>query len=271
MFKQILFAITFAALAQQASAQVLARVGNKNITVQQFNQQYNEVKGTTINPPPARKFLNDLIRFEMGVQEAKRLRIENDPQVREAINKVLYKGLLDKVLGQKIEHIQVTQAEMRNYYARNPEIRSSHILIEFKPNSTPAQLAAARKRAYEIYQKVIHSHRPFAQLVKLYSDDNLSRAHGGDIGYQNSITVVPSYYEELLRLKVGQISPPIRTQYGFHIIKETGRRSYREADKAQIRAAVFDQKRKIYFDEYFKSIAHRYRVTTNEKLVKSLQ
>ncbi len=271
MIKSLITAVIFALFAQQTLAQVLARVGNDVITLQQFQQRYQQVKKQTINPPLPRVFLRDYIRFEMGVQEAQRRGIENDPAVREAIRKDLYKGLLNKALGEKIEHIHVTQAEMRNYYAKNPEIRSSHILIQFRPNATPSQIAAARKRADEIYEKVIHSHRPFSQLVKLYSDDNLSKATGGDIGYQNRITVVPSYYNELLKLKVGQISPPIRTQYGFHIIKETGRLSYAAANKAQIRAAVFDQKRKIYFNEFFRSIARRYPVTLNEKLVKSLR
>ena len=271
MTKEIVLALIFAALSQQTHAQVLARVGNKNITLQYFNERYTEVKRQTINPPAPQAFLNDLIRFEMGVQEAKRRHLENDPEIREAINKDLYKGLLDKVLGQKIQQIQVTDAEMRNYYEKNPEIRSSHILIEFKPDAPPEQVAAARKRAYEIYNAVKKSRRPFADLVKLYSDDTLSKPAGGDIGYQNRITVVPTYYDALLRLKLNQISPPVRTQYGFHIIKMTGRLSYHDANKTQIRAAVFDEKRKVFFDEFFKTLVPRYRVTKNEKLVKSLR
>ena len=271
MIKSIVLAVILAGFAQQTYAQILARVGHDVITLQQFKREYGLVKKRTINPPPPKLFLRDYIRFEMGVQEAKRRGIENIPAVREQIRKVLYKGLLNKVLGQKIENIRVTQAEMRNYYAKNPEIRSSHILIEFKPNAPAAEIAAARKRAYEIYQKVLHSHRPFAQLVKLYSDDNLSKVTGGDIGYQNRLTVVPSYYNELLKLRVGQISPPVRTQYGFHIIKETGRLSYAQANKAPIRAAVFDEKRKIFFNEFFRNIARQYPVTLNEKLVNSLQ
>ncbi len=271
MTKEIVIALFFAALAQQTHAQVLARVGDKNITVQYFNQRYAEVKKETINPPTPQAFLSDLIRFEMGVQEAKRRHIQDEPEVREAIRKDIYKGLLDKVLGDKIQQIRVTEAEMRNYYEKNPEIRSSHILIEFKPDATPEQIAAARKRAYEIYNDVRQSRRPFAELVRLYSDDNLSKPAGGDIGYQNRITVVPTYYDALLKLKLGQISAPVRTQYGFHIIKMTGRRSYRDANKDQIRAAVFDEKRKVFFDQYFNSIRSRYRVTKNEKLVKSLR
>lgn len=250
-------------------AQVVAKIGNREITLSQFNERYSQVKRDNINPPSPEVFLDDLVRYEVGIQEAEKKKLQDDPVVKEKMRQELYKSFVEKELGKKVDGIQVTEAEMREFYKKNPEIRSSHILIEFKPGATPEQIEASKKRAQEIYSEVKKSKRSFEELVKLYSDDSLSKATGGDIGYQNRITVVPSYYDALLNTKVGEISGPLRTIYGFHIVKVTGRRSFQDATRWQIRAAVFDEKRKVIFDQYFKKLITQYSVTKNEKLINS--
>ena len=207
----------------------------------------------------------------MGAQEAEKKNLRKDPIVKELIREQLYKSLVDREIGKKVERIKVNEAEMRRYYKRNPQLRSSHILIEFRPDATKAQLKKARKRARELLAEVKKSKRPFEELVKLYSDDSLSKSTGGDIGYQNRITVNPNYYEALQKMKVGEIGGPIRSLYGYHIIKLTGKRPFREANRRQIRAAVYDQKRKRLFDAYFKKLKRRYSVTKNSKLLKSVK
>lgn len=271
MLKEVVLALIIGSFAQSATAQTLAKVGNSEITVKSFKEKYDDVKKQTINPPSPEAFLDDLIRFEMGVQEAEKKKIADDPAVKERLRQELYKALIEKEIGKGVEDINVNEAEMRDYYKKNPEYRSSHILIEFKVDATPEQKAAALKRANEIYEEVKNSKRPFEELVKLYSDDTISKNAGGDIGYQNRISVVPTYYDAMASLKGSEISKPIPTQYGYHIIKVTGRRSFEDANRRQIRAAVFDVKRKQLFDAYFKKIASKYPVTKDEKLIKSVK
>ncbi len=263
-----LFVFSFAAVAQ---AQVVAVVGNSKITLDQFKKKFEDVKKQAINPPEPQLFLEDLVRYELGVQEAERQGLRNDPGVKERFRQELYKALVEKELGKKVDAIKVSEKEMRAFYKKNPEFRSSHILIEFKPDATEAQRKEALKRATEIYQEVKKSKRPFEELVKLYSDDNLSKMNGGDIGYQSRMTVVPTYYQALAKLKVGQITGPIRTLYGYHIVKLTGIRSFQDANKKQLRAAVFDSKRKDIFDAYFKKLKGKYTVKTDESLLKTLK
>ncbi|WP_374031639.1 peptidylprolyl isomerase [Bdellovibrio bacteriovorus] len=246
----ILLLISATAFAQK-STDVVAQVGKKTITLEDFNKKYNEVKSQTINPPTKEQFLEDLVRYEMGVQEAEKRNLQKDPIVQDRFNQEMYKALLEKDIGQRVQKIQVSDAEMKAWYAKNPELRTSHILIEFKAGATPAQVAEAKKRATEIYEEVKKSKRPFEELVKLYSDDALSKQVGGDIGWQSRVTLVPNYYEAVVNMKVGEITGLIETQFGFHVIKLTGRRSFENANKRQIRAAVFDEKRKQVFNDYF--------------------
>lgn len=271
MIKEVVIALTFALLAQPATAQVVAKVGSSEITLKDFKTKYDDVKRQTVNPPTPEVFLDDLIRFEMGVQEAEKRNLSTDPQVRERLRQELYKALIDKEISAQVGGMKVTEAEMREYYKSNPEVRSSQILIEVRADATPEQRQSALKRAQEIYKEVKASKRPFEELVKLYSDDTLSKAAGGDIGYQNRITIPPTYYDALLALKNNEISEPVATPFGYHIIKQTGRRAFQDANRRQIRAATIDTKRKALFDAYFKKLGSRYSVTKDEKLIKSLK
>ena len=262
----ILIFISATSYAQKSD--VLAQVGTKAITLEDFNKKYNEVKSQTINPPSKEVFLEDVVRYEVGVQEARKRGLEKDPIVQDQYNQVLYKALLEKDLGQKIQKIQISDKEMEAWYKNNPEIRSSHILIEFKAGATPAQIAEAKKRATEIYDEVKKSTRPFEELVKLYSDDSLSKQAGGDIGWQSRVTLVPNYYDALSTMKLNEVKGLVETQFGFHIIKLTGRRSFADANKRQIRAAVFDEKRKDFFNEYFDKLKKTYTIKENKSLLK---
>ncbi|WP_413289501.1 peptidylprolyl isomerase [Bdellovibrio sp. HCB337] len=254
--------------AQSKGSEVIATVGNKKITVDEFNKKYTDIKSQTLNPPTKPQFLEDLVRYEVGLQEAAKRNLERDPIVIERVQQETYKALLEKDLGPKVQKIQVSEAEMKAWYKNNPQVRTSHILIEYKPGATPEQVAEAKKRANEIYEEVKKSKRPFEELVKLYSDDPLSKQAGGDVGWQSRVTLVPSYYEAAVSGKVGDIKGLVETPFGFHIIKITGRNPYDAADKRQIRSAVYDEKRKQAFNEYFEKLKKNYPIKTNPSLIK---
>jgi parvulin-like peptidyl-prolyl isomerase len=253
----------------QKGTSILATVGTKKITLDEFNKKYSEVLSQTLSGAPSKKvFLEDLIRYEMGLQEARKQGIEKDPQFQERVNQELYKSLLERELGKKVQESQVSEEEMKAWYKNNPQIRISSILIEVKPGATASQRAEARKRAEEILKEVRGSKRAFEELVRLYSDDTTTKALGGDIGWQSRITLNPTFYESALRLKLNQITTSlVETPFGFHILKLTGQRSFEEATQREIRMAVFDEKRKKHFDNYFNGIKKNYSVNVNDKLL----
>ncbi len=254
--------------AQSKGSEVVAIVGKKKITVDDFNKKFNEIKSQTLNPPTKTQFLEDMVRYEVGLQEAAKRNLEKDPVVIERVQQETYKALLEKDLGQKVQKIQVSEAEMKAWYKNNPEIRTSHILIEFKPNATPVQISEAKRRANEIFEEVKKSKRPFEELVKLYSDDPLSKQAGGDVGWQSRVTLVPAYYDAALSGKINEIKGLVETPFGFHIIKITGRRNYEDANKRQVRAAVFDEKRKQAFNDYFEKLKKGYLIKTTPALLR---
>ena len=266
---KLILVLLFAYSSYGWSAQdpVVAEVGNKKITLSEFDRKYKEVKGA-INPPSKEQFLEDLVRYEIGLQEAYKEHFDKDPIAQERMQQELYKALLEKALSPRVEKIAVNEKDMKAYYKNHPEVRASHILIEVSTSANAQQRESAKKRALEIYAEVKKSKRPFEELVKLYSDDVLSKQAGGDVGWQSSATILPAYYNTLMHMKVGEITGLVETPFGLHIVKLTGINSYENADKRRIRMAVFDEKRKELFNEYFTAVKKGYVIKVNAKLIK---
>lgn len=253
----------------QKGTDVVATVGAKKITLDDFNKKYAEVSAQALaNAPSKQVFLEELIRYEIGVAEAKRRGLDKDPVAQDRFNQELYKLLLEKELGKAVQDAKVSDAEMKAWYAKNPSIRTSHILIEFKAGATVEQKAEAKKRALEIYDEVRKSKRPFEELAKIYSDDQLSKQTGGDVGWQSRVTLVNTYYAAADSMKVGEIKGVIETPFGFHIVKLTGRQTFAEADKRMIRAGAFEEKRKVIFDNFFAGLRKKIAVKSSPELVR---
>lgn len=254
------FAISFVHQNTCAADKVVATVGAKAIYLSEFNRRYNEVLKQTINPPSKEVFLEDLIRYKIGLQEAHKKNLQKKPAVQERMNQELYKALIEEALGKQVAAIKVQENEMKSLYKKFPELRTSHILIAVAPDAPNKKISAAQKRATDVYRDVRKGKKSFKDFVNLYSDDEASKKSGGDFGWQTHLHLPPNYYKQALSMKVGQIKGPVRTQFGFHIIKLTGKRPYSEANKRSIHAAVFDQKRKELFDRYFSSLKKKYKI-----------
>lgn len=270
MFNFFRMTLSILLLGSSAQAQVIAKIGDKKeISLQEFEKRYQDyVKQVMSTPPTKAEFLEDLVRYEMGLIEARAKKLDQDPVVVDRMNQELYKGLLEREVAPLTKEIKIKDKEMREWYAKNPEIRTSHILISFKTDSTPEEIKQAKERAEAIYKDVLKSKRPFPELVKLYSDDTLSKQAGGDINWQTRLTLFPTYYDAVMKLKMNELSPVVRTPFGFHIIKLTGKRDYKNADKQQISRAVFEVKRKQIFDEYFAKLKKRIPVSVSSQAIK---
>lgn len=262
--------IVLALFTSHARAEVLATVGAAKISTEDFNRRFDNVKKQAINPPTGEQFLEDLVRFEIGVQEAEKLKLQNDPVVKERFKQILYSALLEKKIGTQIAEIKITDNEMRTFYKKNPEVRLAHILVDLKEDIAAPEKEKARQRADSIWNDVKKSKVPFEDLVRQYSDDGPTKEAGGDIGFQSRVTLSPIIYEAAQKLKVGDVYGPIETRFGYHIIKVLERRDYDQADKHQIRAALFDDKRSKIFEAYFASAKKNYKVDINKDALKSV-
>jgi peptidyl-prolyl cis-trans isomerase C/peptidyl-prolyl cis-trans isomerase D len=266
MIKTALF-ISVLFIFSSAQAQIMAKVGNKTITKKEFDKSYAKAleNSQSLKRLPSREeHLEDLVRFELGLLEAKKTKVASNPNVKRALELTLYKGLLEVNLADKIDKIKVSESEMKSYYRKNPQMRSSHIFVRLPENPNSKQIKEAKARANKIYSTVLTQKKPWEVNVRNLSDDELTKATSGDMGYHDSSTLYPAYYDALKPLKVGQIAKPVRGLYGYHIIKKTGQLSYDRADKNIIKLSVFNEKRFEVLDAYFSSLKRKHRVSYNK-------
>jgi peptidyl-prolyl cis-trans isomerase D len=127
-----------------------------------------------------------------------------------------------------MQEVQVDPAAVKQFYESNrrqfevPESRqASHIFFSVEGGEGGAE--KARARASEIYQEARKKPGSFADLAKKHSQDPGSAARGGDLGFlpRGSMKDVPEFEEALYKLKPGEISPPVESKLGFHIIRLT--------------------------------------------------
>ncbi len=106
-------------------------------------------------------------------------------------------------------------------YSTPEERRASHILITVAEDASPELVETARKKAEAILVRV-RKGEDFAKLAKAESQDTGSAKKGGDLGFFGKGMMVPAFEEAASKLKKGEISEPVRSSFGFHIIKLTG-------------------------------------------------
>ncbi len=122
--------------------------------------------------------------------------------------------------------IKISDDDLKQYYAQNkarysvPEERlASHILFAVPAGASDAVRQQARAKAESVLAQVRKTPGDFARLAKQYSDDPISKEHGGDLEYYARGVMVKSFDDALFALKQGEISDIVTTTDGFHIIK----------------------------------------------------
>ena len=138
--------------------------------------------------------------------------------------------------------IQISDAEVDTYLAAEKaaaadqvELNIAQILVRIPENATPEQIAARKSRADEVARQ-LRTGADFAKIAATYSDapDALK---GGEIGWRDPNRLPPLFAEALMKLAPGQVTPVIRSNTGFHLIKLVGKRSAAPVDKDAAAAA----------------------------------
>jgi foldase protein PrsA len=135
---------------------------------------------------------------------------QNNIKDEKELKKVLKSQLLVQKAASK--DVKVTDKELKDYYANyKPEIKARHILVKDE------------KTALEVKKK-LDAGEKFEDLAKKYSTDTASAQSGGDLGYFGPGKMVPEFDKAAFALKVNEISAPVKSEYGYHIIQVTDKK-----------------------------------------------
>jgi peptidyl-prolyl cis-trans isomerase D len=128
------------------------------------------------------------------------------------------------------DKVQITDKEIEEYhkfnenkYYNEPQVKASHILIKLPPNVKQEENEAAKKKIEEIRSQIL-SGEDFSKLAEEHSEDDATKKKGGDLGFFSKGRMVPDFEEVAFKLQPGEISEPIKTRYGFHLIKVTDKK-----------------------------------------------
>jgi hypothetical protein len=102
-------------------------------------------------------------------------------------------------------------------------VHASHILVAVDSKADKKKVAEAEKLANDLYKKV-QGGEAFQTVAKKYSQDTATKDTGGDLGFFEKGQFVKEFEEVAFRLKIGEISKPVKTEFGYHIIKVTERK-----------------------------------------------
>ncbi len=265
----VLFLASFVVLSSQAfAATELAKVNSKIITLEEFEKRYKDnLKYFPFKAPDKKMVLDDLIKRELAIQEAKKMNLDQDPEIQERMNSVLYQALLEKKLGKEVEDITVSDDEAKSFYARNPEIRTSHQFVACSAKIAPEEDKKCQERIKSIQAKLNEGKMSFAEVAQKYSE-GLAAPVGGDIDFQTRAKIGPEYYDAALKAGVGKTTGIVRTPLGYHIIKVTAIRSWDEVDRGMVKRAVFEERRASLFDKYMNTLKAQAKVTSKPELLK---
>ena len=129
----------------------------------------------------------------------------------------------ERIKAEYVVFAEATEEEIQAAYAAgdfvSEERRIRHILIEVAADADEATLASARQKTEEIVTALRKDPKRFPELAREKSQDLSSKDDGGDLGYIMRGTMEPEFEEAVFALKQNEISAPVRTSYGFHIIQ----------------------------------------------------
>ncbi|HBH62027.1 MAG TPA: peptidylprolyl isomerase [Nitrospiraceae bacterium] len=215
------------------------------------------------------KFLDELIKRELIYQHALKMKLDKDTEYLDKVKEFEKMTLVSLVLKKEVEEKAVVDdAEVKAFYDQNAdkftigtELKASHILVE------------TEKEAKDILAR-IKKGESFSDLAKKFSKDRGSSDKGGDVGYFARGKMVPEFENAALSLKQGEVSEPVKTRFGYHIIKLTdikqGTRANFEQSAESIHRQLLGEKRKKIFDEYVEKLKGELKVSKVEENLKSL-
>ena len=175
-----------------------------------------------------RQFADDYLRMKLLASQGMKAGLDKDPEVVRQLG-LMRENLVANAQLQKIEKsIAVSDADLQKVYdskkSEYEQITAKHILIAFKgsPAAQPGKPEITEEQAKakaEDLRKQIVAGASFEELAKKESDDTGSGANGGELGDFNRGQMVPEFEAAAFAAKEGEITAPVRTQYGYHIIK----------------------------------------------------
>ena len=220
----------------QEQNEILLNIDGNEITKEEFQRIYdkNKTNLTTGEITSVEEYLDLFINFKLKVFEAKELGSDTNRSFQSEFagykKQLASPYLIDEEANKRV----IQEAYNRMQY----EVRASHILVKLAQDAMPLDTLAAYEKAMDIRRRIIKG-EPFEVVAKGSSDDPSVKNNGGDLGYFSVFQMIYPFENAVYNSEVGSVTLPVRTRFGYHIIKVTDKRKSRgEVKVAHIMLAV---------------------------------
>jgi peptidyl-prolyl cis-trans isomerase C len=253
---------------------VIAKVNNTTITKEDFIKKINRLpewaRNRFQNEEGKKQFLEEIIKEEILYQEAKKQGLNKDKEFQDKLEEFKKMALIAVLLKKEVEEkAKADTKEVRDFYDKHQdefktglEVRASHVLV-----STEAE-------AKDILKRVLKK-ESFSELAKKFSKDKGSAKKGGDLGFFGRGRMVPEFEKVAFSLEPGEVSNPVKSQFGYHIIQVTDRKEGKLRDFEEVKASVERrltvEKQKTLFESYIRKLQEDSKIETYEAELKILK
>jgi peptidyl-prolyl cis-trans isomerase SurA len=207
--------------AQAQNDKVLMTVADKNVTAGEFIRMYKK----SLEPGKTGdidSYLQLYVIFKLKVADAENEGIDTTTAFRTELN-----GYRNQLAQQYLTDNQTKERLLEKTYQRYlTEINAWHILVSCPEGAKPQDTLNAYKKASDIRERIIAG-ESFEQVARGTSDDPSVKINGGNLGYFTVFQMIMPFEDAAYTLKKGAISQPVRTPYGYHIIRVTDKRPSR--------------------------------------------
>ncbi|MEM6720662.1 MAG: peptidylprolyl isomerase [Bacteroidota bacterium] len=218
----LLLFVTFTSFGQSQKDKVLFTIEGEPTYVSEFSRVYK--KNLDIIDKKDQKEIEEyfdlFLEYKLKLQEAKKLKLDEKDSYKKELA-----GYRKQLSRNYLTDAQATEKLTREAYDRmQKEVKASHILIKVSLDALPQDTLVAYNKIIKLRESILDG-ADFGQTAVLHSDDPSAKgndripANKGDLGYFSAFRMVYPFESAAFNTKVGEISMPIRTQFGYHIIK----------------------------------------------------
>lgn len=208
-----------------------------------------------------KSLVKELVHQEMILLDAMERKLDDNLDYQRSLKKLKDNFLKQYAMNALLQQVTVTDEEVEAFYQENPEqfreeaqTKASHILVEDKETADEIHEAINQGSSFEEQAKT-HSSCP-------------SSDQGGDLGYYPKGRMVPEFEEAASELAIGEISQPVKTQFGYHIIKVIDRKketNHQLADvRQQLEQHLLSKKQQAVYQETVNRLREKYQFEIKE-------
>jgi peptidyl-prolyl cis-trans isomerase SurA len=207
--------------AQDPNNKILLTVNGVKVQSGEFIRMYNKSREPG-KPLDVNSYLDQFIIFKLKVADAIGHGLDTTRAFRNELN-----GYRNQLAQSYLTDNRKKEELLKKAYQRTlSEINAWHILISLPQDPAPADTLIAWEKALDIRERILQGEQ-FEQVARGASDDPSAKINGGNLGYFTAFQMIMPFEEAVYNLKKGGLSNPVRTPYGYHIIKVTDKRPSR--------------------------------------------